>query len=91
MDFGIVPLYRAIFERRQSLEAQQMVEYEAREADRQHRERVRDLKHRRLTETPIWIPSKLRPRKNSDQSSNCASPPVSPTTTIRWADSDNTA
>ncbi|KAJ1804881.1 hypothetical protein LPJ56_006633 [Coemansia sp. RSA 2599] len=89
MDFNIIPLYRAIFVRRQSLEARQMVEYEAQEADRLHRERVRELKHKKLTETPIWIPSRFRPRRHSDQSSSCASPP-SPTT-IRWADSDNMA
>ncbi|KAJ1936690.1 hypothetical protein GGF37_005506, partial [Kickxella alabastrina] len=70
MDFAIYPLYKSIFTRRESLEAQQRAEYEAREADRLHRERIRELKYKKVTECSIWIPSRLRLHKRSNKSND---------------------
>ncbi|KAJ1719846.1 hypothetical protein LPJ53_005452 [Coemansia erecta] len=83
MDLTFVPFYRSVFSRRESLEAQQQAEYEAKEADRLHRERVRELKYKKLTELPVWVPSRFRPRRDSERSH--IDPPALQTT-IRWAD-----
>ncbi|KAJ1780500.1 hypothetical protein LPJ77_000643 [Coemansia sp. RSA 2523] len=84
MDFmSFVPAYRTIFARRESLESQREQEWLAKEADRKHREHVHELKHRRYTESSLWVPSRLRKnRRNSDASD---SSDTDKTTTIRWA------
>ncbi|KAJ2357718.1 hypothetical protein GGF43_001293 [Coemansia sp. RSA 2618] len=85
MDFmAIVPAYRTIFARRRSLETQHEQEWRAQEADRKHREHMRELTHRRNSELSLWIPSRLRKHRR-DSAASDTSEPEKPTT-IKWAE-----
>lgn len=61
------------------------MEWAAKEADRKHREKAREYKYQKITEQDIWLPSRLRIRKQHSNTSETEEPPVSPTT-IKWAD-----
>ncbi|KAJ1992338.1 hypothetical protein GGI25_002864 [Coemansia spiralis] len=73
---------------RRSAEMQQQADWEAREADRKHREQARERKLKKKIEADIWIPRRFRvSRRNTDSSvESSASDSLHPTT-IRWADS----
>ncbi|KAJ2361865.1 hypothetical protein H4S01_005069, partial [Coemansia sp. RSA 2610] len=71
MDFmSIVPMYKTIFARRESLESQREMDWAAQEADRKHREHVRELKHRRYTESSLWVPSRFRKSRRDSAASD---------------------
>ncbi|KAJ1739340.1 hypothetical protein LPJ55_003636, partial [Coemansia sp. RSA 990] len=85
MDFmSIVPMYKTIFARRESLESQRQFEWAMKEADRQHHEKVHDLKNRRRTESSLWIPSRLRKGSRSSENSDISEIECKPTT-IKWS------
>ncbi|KAJ2852650.1 hypothetical protein IWW36_000007 [Coemansia brasiliensis] len=78
-------MYKTIFARRESLESQRQFEWAMKEADRKHHEHVHDLKHRRHTESRLWIPSRLRKGSRSSEDSNISELDCKPTT-IRWSE-----
>ncbi|KAJ2413046.1 hypothetical protein H4218_005801 [Coemansia sp. IMI 209128] len=93
--FNVVPIYNALVGRQRSSDAQRQVEWEAREADRLHRERARELKHKKIIDSDAWprFPARLRIRKHGSETSTSSADndPDSPTrvTAIRWADDKN--
>ncbi|KAJ1954336.1 hypothetical protein EC988_002491 [Linderina pennispora] len=82
----------SVFLRRREIERRQQVEFEAREADRKHREKARERKLKamprdsqlppRFRRNTINIPVIVR---TSSSDSSASEEPCSPTT-IRWAD-----
>ncbi|KAJ2644882.1 hypothetical protein GGF44_000342 [Coemansia sp. RSA 1694] len=90
--FNIAPVYSALVSRQRTTDAQRQVEWAAREADRAHRERARELKQRKTIDNDSWqFPARLRIRKHASETStssadDAAEPPR--TTTIRWADNE---
>ncbi|KAJ2715008.1 hypothetical protein H4R19_001432 [Coemansia spiralis] len=78
---SIVPLYRTVLSHRETQDSQREREWAAREADRKHRERVRELTRKRHSELSLWIPARFR--------KPCPPPaelPEPKPTTIQWAD-----
>ncbi|KAJ2794489.1 hypothetical protein H4R21_005479 [Coemansia helicoidea] len=82
MDFiSIVPLYRSMVSQQETLASQHEREWAAREADRKHRERVRELTRKRHSELSLWIPARFRKPRPAPAESLEPKP-----TTIQWAD-----
>ncbi|KAJ2015147.1 hypothetical protein GGI03_000317 [Coemansia sp. RSA 2337] len=90
--FNIVPIYSALVSRQRTTDAQRQVEWEAREADRVHRERARELKHKKIIDHDSWrrFPARLRIRKHASETSTSSADDADPepprATAIRWAD-----
>ncbi|KAJ1666747.1 hypothetical protein EV178_002001 [Coemansia sp. RSA 1646] len=88
MDFSaLVPMYQTAATPRRKSDAQQQAEWDAAEADKKHREKVREYKFKKIIEADIWIPKRFRiSRRKTDASAESdMSSELSPTT-IRWAD-----
>ncbi|KAJ1719120.1 hypothetical protein LPJ61_006379 [Coemansia biformis] len=85
MDFmNIMPLYKTAFNHRYTQDSRRELEWAAREADRKHRERVRELMQKRQTELSMWIPARFRkPRAEATGLEGAGEPP---STTIKWAE-----
>ncbi|KAJ2896524.1 hypothetical protein GGI21_005038 [Coemansia aciculifera] len=89
--FNISLIYNTLASRQRTSDAQRQVEWAAREADRLHRERARELKHRKIIDNDSWrFPSRLRIRKHSSETSTSSNDDVESlpfrATTIKWAD-----
>ncbi|KAJ2814441.1 hypothetical protein FBU31_007289 [Coemansia sp. 'formosensis'] len=91
--FNIAPIYSALVSRQRNTDAQRQVEWEAREADRLHRERARELKHKKIIDNDSWrrFPARLRIRKHLSETSTSSTDETDPpprATAIRWADNE---
>ncbi|PIA15540.1 hypothetical protein COEREDRAFT_81874 [Coemansia reversa NRRL 1564] len=79
---GFSPVYNAVFALQKYSRGQQELEYASKEADRKHREYVRELKYKRHTELSLWVPSRFRKNHRNAVAVELADRP----TTIKWAE-----